>query len=48
MSLNIAFLSSTKVRSLFLNFDYFERDENIEVVRVLYAGQDIERILEQE
>ncbi|MEH2227021.1 type II toxin-antitoxin system RelE/ParE family toxin [Nostoc sp.] len=27
---------------------YFERDESIEVVRILYAGQDIERILEQE
>ncbi|MEH2328297.1 type II toxin-antitoxin system RelE/ParE family toxin [Nostoc sp.] len=27
---------------------YFERDEKIEVVRILYAGQDIERILEQE
>ncbi|MDF5706819.1 MAG: type II toxin-antitoxin system RelE/ParE family toxin [Nostoc sp. S4] len=27
---------------------YFERDENIEIVRVLYARQDIERILEQE
>ncbi|MCC5629409.1 type II toxin-antitoxin system RelE/ParE family toxin [Nostoc sphaeroides CHAB 2801] len=27
---------------------YFERDESIEIVRILYAGQDIERILEQE
>lgn len=27
---------------------YFERDESIQVVRILYAGQDIERILEQE
>ena len=27
---------------------YFERDDSIEVVRILYAGQDIERILEQE
>ncbi|MEA5624161.1 type II toxin-antitoxin system RelE/ParE family toxin [Nostoc sp. UHCC 0251] len=27
---------------------YFERDESIEVVRILYARQDIERILEQE
>ncbi|MBN3921668.1 type II toxin-antitoxin system RelE/ParE family toxin [Nostoc sp. NMS4] len=27
---------------------YFERDESIEVVRILYAGQDIERILEQD
>ncbi|MEH1920614.1 type II toxin-antitoxin system RelE/ParE family toxin [Nostoc sp.] len=27
---------------------YFERDESIEVVRILYAGKYIERILEQE
>ncbi|OYD91198.1 plasmid stabilization system protein [Nostoc sp. 'Peltigera membranacea cyanobiont' 210A] len=27
---------------------YFERDESIEVVRILYAGQDIEKILEQQ
>ncbi|MBX9257765.1 type II toxin-antitoxin system RelE/ParE family toxin [Desmonostoc muscorum CCALA 125] len=27
---------------------YFERDESIEVVRILYAEQNIERILEQE
>ncbi len=27
---------------------YFDGDESIEVVRILYAGQDIERILEQE
>ncbi|MDZ8083318.1 MAG: hypothetical protein RMY36_017835 [Nostoc sp. SerVER01] len=27
---------------------YFERDENIEVMRILYAGQDIEIILQQE
>ncbi len=27
---------------------YFERDESIEIVRLLYAGQDIENILEQE
>ncbi|QMS86855.1 type II toxin-antitoxin system RelE/ParE family toxin [Nostoc edaphicum CCNP1411] len=27
---------------------YFEQHESIEVVRILYAGQDIERILEQE
>ncbi|MGH1397038.1 MAG: type II toxin-antitoxin system RelE/ParE family toxin [Trichormus sp.] len=27
---------------------YFERDKNIEIVRVLYAGRDIERILEQQ
>ncbi|WP_338421724.1 type II toxin-antitoxin system RelE/ParE family toxin [Nostoc flagelliforme] len=27
---------------------YFERDESIEVVWILYAGQDIEKILEQE
>ncbi|MBN3944570.1 MAG: type II toxin-antitoxin system RelE/ParE family toxin [Nostoc sp.] len=27
---------------------YFEQDESIQVVRILYAGQDIERILEQE
>ncbi len=27
---------------------YFERDETIDVVRILYATQDIERILEKE
>lgn len=27
---------------------YFEQDESIEILRVLYAGRDIERILEQE
>jgi toxin ParE1/3/4 len=27
---------------------YFERDESIQIVRIIYAGQDIERILEQE
>ncbi|OUL17406.1 plasmid stabilization system protein [Nostoc sp. T09] len=27
---------------------YFERDESIEIVRILYAGQDIETILEHE
>ncbi len=27
---------------------YFEQDENIQIVRILYAGRDIERILEQE
>ncbi|MDZ7969379.1 MAG: type II toxin-antitoxin system RelE/ParE family toxin [Nostoc sp. DedSLP03] len=27
---------------------YFEQDESIEVVRILYAGQDIESILEQD
>jgi toxin ParE1/3/4 len=27
---------------------YFERDESIQIVRILYARQDIEKILEQE
>ncbi|GAX34745.1 type II toxin-antitoxin system RelE/ParE family toxin [Nodularia sp. NIES-3585] len=27
---------------------YFELDESIEIIRILYAGQDIERILKQE
>ncbi|WP_315790892.1 type II toxin-antitoxin system RelE/ParE family toxin [Fischerella sp. JS2] len=27
---------------------YFQQDENIQILRVLYAGRDIERILEQE
>ncbi|MBD2253957.1 type II toxin-antitoxin system RelE/ParE family toxin [Nostoc parmelioides] len=27
---------------------YFEQDESIQIIRILYAGQDIERILEQE
>jgi toxin ParE1/3/4 len=27
---------------------YFEQEDNIEIVRVLYAGRDIERILENQ
>lgn len=27
---------------------YFEQDESINIVRILYAGQDIENILEKE
>ncbi|MBW4563358.1 MAG: type II toxin-antitoxin system RelE/ParE family toxin [Mojavia pulchra JT2-VF2] len=27
---------------------YFKQDENIQILRILYAGRDIERILEQE
>ncbi|MBD2597682.1 type II toxin-antitoxin system RelE/ParE family toxin [Nostoc spongiaeforme FACHB-130] len=27
---------------------YFEKDESINIVRILYAGQDIENILEKE